>query len=173
MNSAKMCLALCAAALIVSFTGCSWSNPQPADTSEDEVSIRPAVTQADPEKAVDMVYGANPDIIAERLAPGTYRKQFQEITDAVSDYYGAISSPNNGLGDLIILKPEEESRDLVRESLHQYRERRVKEFENYDILDSHEIAKNAQIYDQGEYVILVMFADNDAVMDIIDEYIPL
>lgn len=154
-------------------SGCSGGEAQAADTTISEVSIREAVTEADPEEAVQAVYDAFPDTIAEDMTSSEYRKQFTDVTDAIEEYYGRISSPNNGLGDLLILKPIGDSHDRVRESLHQYQERRVREFENYDILDAHTIAREAVIYDQGDYVILVMFADNQAVRDIIDDYIPM
>lgn len=162
---------LAMAVLLAAGAGCGQA-AVPADESL-EVSIREAVTEANPQAAVDAVYEALPDARPTPLDDAQFTKLFTDVADSVESFYGCTSDPGGGLSDLMILKPLSGKRDEVREALHTYQERRVKEFENYDILDSHTIAREAQIYDQGEYVVMVMFADNTLVQDIIDEHLPM
>lgn len=177
LRNQKLYALFLAAAMLAAFAGCN-GKAQPADATANEVSIREAVTEANPQAAVDAVYDAFPDIAHGDMPESDYRKQFADVLDLVKEYYIQISSPNDGLGDLLIFKPAqgedpEQSRDQVREALHQYKEKRAREFENYDILDAYSIARDSVVYDQGEYIILVMFSDNEAVQDIIDDHIPL
>lgn len=169
--SAALCLGLAC-------SGCSFGKAQPADAAVSEVSIREAVTRADPQKAIEAIYSAFPEIIHQEMTPEEYSKSFGDVADLVEEYHIHTSSPNNGLGEVIFIRPAqsqepEQTRDQVREAIHQYKEKRIKEFENYDILDSYTIARDSVIYDQGDYLILVMFADNEAVQDIIDDHIPM
>jgi hypothetical protein len=161
------------AALLLVLPGCGRGADTAAEAAS-EVSIREAVTEADPDAAVEEIYETLPDAQAVPLSAFQLANYFPELSlDDLLSYTGRISSPEGGLADLIFFEPAEGKRDTVREALRGYQERRIREFEDYDILGSFEIAANATVIDQGDFVILLMLADNEVVRDIIDKYIPL
>lgn len=141
----------------------------------DETNRKIAVTVADPQTAVSKIYESFEEYDAENLTSWRL-DEFLGIKEAdLKEYYGKISEPEEGLADVIIIRPKEAKREDVQLALSKYKERRMAEFENYDILDAYSIAQNAVIYDQGDYIILLMLADTDidSARAIIDEYIPL
>lgn len=158
--------------LMLLFAGCS-AVPQVQETAITEVSIREAVTKADPQAAVDAVYAALPDALPQPLSPTSFQASFPGQEDNVVEYFGSLCDPTGGLAELVILRPAEGKRDDVREGLRKYAETRMDEFENYNILRAYEIALGAEIIDQGDYVILLMLPDNEAARTILDEHIPL
>lgn len=139
----------------------------------DETNRKKAVTVAEPQTAVNEIYESLKDYKADPLTSWRL-KEFLGIAEAnLKEYYGNISEPEEGLADVIIIRPKEAHREDVQLALSKYKEQRMSQFENYDILDAYSIAQNAVIYDQGDYIILLMLADNEAARTIIDEYIPL
>lgn len=161
-------LALVAAAAL---TGCMGpvKNAQAAAVSEIYIQT---VTESDPEGAAEAIYETLEDRSVERLT----MKGVQDILDVESAQYEEFaayySNAKNGLCDVVFIKAKEATRDKVREQLYAYKDKRVEEFRNYDILDAFSIAQNAVVYDQGEYVVLLMLPDNEAAQEIIDDYIP-
>lgn len=87
--------------------------------------------------------------------------------------YARHSNARGGLTDVIIIRPHSMSMGEVREILYRYRDRRVEEFENFDILGSLNIARSAVIFEHGEYLVLLMTADNDEAQIIINRHMPL
>ena len=162
-----------AALIIVGLAGCQ-RQTAPVDMV-GAVSIREAVTIADPQTAVDRIYETLPESRTEPLDAATFADLFPDLGEVVEEYYGAISDPNGGLADVVIVKPRSASdnRETVREALRAYQEKRIREFENYDILNALTIATDAQVVDQGDYVLLLMLPDNEAAQEIIDQYLPL
>lgn len=150
--------------------------PQPdsrAEGSEQEISIREAVTRPTPHLAVEEIYDLLPDARPESITTQLFGQLFPDLRDKVEEYYGCVSDPNGGLADILILLPDPEEKDTVREALLVYQEKRIRQFETYDILDAYNIAKNAVVFDQGDYIVLSMLPDNDAAQDILDRHMPL
>lgn len=167
-------LTLCALLFVCS--GCGGNRtPAVAVTASlaEEASIREAIVVADPQGAVNAIYDSLPEYEADPLSNWRLSKNLNISETDVVEFYGRISSENGGLADVIMILPEDGKRESVSLALSKYKENRIAEFENYDILDAYSIAQNAVIYEQGDYVILLMLADNDAARAIIDEYIPL
>ena len=90
----------------------------------------------------------------------------------VEEYYVRYSSGRYGLADVFILRPFHNDYDSVRESLETVKLDRIRKTEDYDILGSHRIAQEAQIYQYGSYLIMLMLEDNTAAAEIIQRYIP-
>ena len=90
----------------------------------------------------------------------------------IEEYYVQYSSGRYGIADVYIIKPYSEDYDSVRENLEQIKANRIQETESYDVLDSHKIAQNAQIFQYGSYLIMLMLEDNEAAASIIEKYIP-
>lgn len=165
-----------AAALL--FTGCGQNKPVNANLGD--VSIRETVTQADPGAAIQEIYSLLPDSRTEELSTEQFSELFPGAAGMAEEIYGRISDVSGGLADVVIVKPKEGAaddgkpyRDSVWDSLRLYQDKRIREFENYDILDAFPIAKNAEVYSQGSYIIFLMLPDNEAAREIVDRHIPL
>lgn len=156
--------------LIVS--GCA-NKQAAAAVALGETSIREAVVVAQPQKAVDEIYKSLEDYEAVPISEGRIKDQLGIEKTHIIECYGMTSDPNEGLADVAIILPKDSRREAVQLALSKYKESRMSAFENYDILDSYLIAQNAVIYDQGDYVIMLMLSDNESAREIIDEYIPL
>lgn len=154
------------------FTGCG-NRVQPTAAPVSSPAVKEAVTVAKPQEAVDAIYASLESYEAEPIRYIDLEEQLGIKPSSVSGYYGKISDPNEGLADVAILLPKDQERESVSLALSKYKEKRMKEFENYDILDAYAIAQNAVIYEQGGYIIMLMLSENDAVRKIIDGYIPL
>ena len=135
--------------------------------------MRETVTVADPQAAVDDIYKSIGDYDAAALSSWRLSDNLNADKDKILEYYGKISNINSGLADVVMLLPKENEVESTRLVLGKYKELRIAEFENYDILDAYSIAQNAVIYEQGGYVILLMLKDNDSARAIVDKYIPL
>ena len=77
-----------------------------------------------------------------------------------------------GIADVIIMRPKAGKEDEVREALQTIKLSRMSLFQNYDIYNSYSIAENGIIYQRGDYTILLMIDNDEAVQEIIDSYIP-
>jgi hypothetical protein len=158
------------------FSGClgaaGGNAPVTAAPPEGNQSLRKIVEEADPQAAIGAIYDSMEEYDARPLSA----EQIKEETGILSLYYDEAylyySNPNSGLADIAIIKPVKTFREGVRKELYLYKEKRIGQFQNYNILDAYPIAQNAVIYDQGEYVIMLMTADNDNAKRIIDQFIP-
>ena len=79
-----------------------------------------------------------------------------------------------GVCDVAIIRVKDGKATEVINSLENRKDDRINEFRSYDVYDSYNIAMNADIYDQGELVIMLMISEEDKVRakEIIDYYIP-
>ena len=79
-----------------------------------------------------------------------------------------------GVADVAIIRVKEGKTTEVINSLENRKDDRINEFRSYDVYDSYNIAMNADIYDQGELVIMLMLSEEDKAKakEIIDYYIP-
>jgi len=127
---------------------------------------------ADPRGAAAAIYFSLEESDAEELDDTAFEEIVGIRPADTEDFCAYYSNVRAGLADVIIVKAKTHTRDSVRERLYKYKEKRISEFENYDILNAYNIALNAVVYDQNDYVILLMLEDNDAAKLLIDEYIP-
>lgn len=172
-NTCKIFLLPLAVALLF-MTGCqSAQEPLPRAVMMPEVSIRETVDAAEPEKAVAEIHELFSECKATELDDVEMEDRLGISGEDVREHHIYLSDPKSGLVDLVILLPVQDKRDALRESLYRYRDRCVEEYRNYDILNSLSIAQEAQVFDQGDYLILVMTPDNEAAREIIDKFIPL
>lgn len=79
-----------------------------------------------------------------------------------------------GVCDLAIVHVEEGKAEEVIESLERRKDDRINEFSNFDVYDSYETALNAEIYEAGELVIMLMMNEDDVptVKELIENYLP-
>lgn len=142
------------------------------EISSSSESSLPPVDEPDPKTALEEIY-RNIDVRGVGQAPKSVmeNKFFFNVED-LDEYYVRYASGRFGVADVFILKPVEGKTPKVRETLEQVKINRIKEFENYDVYDSLRIANNAEIFEQGDYLIMLMVDDMDAARKIIDHYIP-
>lgn len=147
------------------FTGCSSTQKEPSS----DVSSVPA---ADPKAALETIY----ETVTVKGLNDADDKTASEIIgldlSQVEDYTIRYASGNFGVADVYIVKPKEGCMDDVVRKLNIRKESRIREFENYDVLNSHAISQKAVVFEQGGYAVLLMLEDNDAARKIIDQYIP-
>ncbi len=165
----KYIIFILASIIATSLFGCGSSRESQAVMADAQASN--AVEVADPQTAVYEIYDSLGAYSAEDITEDS--REDLGLDDAhVVECYGKISDPNDGLADVAIILPVEEHREDVYLSLSKYKEKRMDEFENYDILDAYSISQSAVIYDQGEYVVMLMLADVEAAREIVDTYMP-
>lgn len=169
MRTIALALAILTTAAMLSACFANTGSAQVAALSD--VSIREAIIEPDPQAAVDAIYAALPNSRTTSLDTYTLDKIGINTTD-IQEYYGCVTDPAGGLSDVIMLLPKFDKREAVLEQLNQYKLQRIREFENFDILDAYSIAQNAIIYNQGDFLILLMLEDNESTQNTIDEYMP-
>lgn len=81
---------------------------------------------------------------------------------------------NYGVADVAIIRVKEGKAAEVMESLENRKDDRINEFRNYDVYDSYRIALDAEIYEVGELVVMLMLSEDDkeAAIGTIDYYLP-
>ena len=174
-HSLLVCLLLIATFL---FSACAATATNSAPKEEvlvmaADVGAGAAPVVADPEGALNAIYESLDSYIAKELSYTGLKEVIGVMELRVDKVYARYSDARGGLADVVIIKPKKNYEVELREALYRYVDRRVSEFEAYDILNSHEIAQNAVIFEQGEYIIMLMLADNDAAQTIIDQYLPI
>ena len=79
---------------------------------------------------------------------------------------------NYGVQDTYILRPVSGRESDVREALQRRQDDMIARYDDYDVYGAYEISRNGMIFEQGEYLVMLMHEDNEAVRSIIDQYIP-
>jgi hypothetical protein len=171
MNKNKWCAALLSA-LMLAASSCTFIPEEEVPTAGHEVVAKVAVEVADPKGAVEAIYANLEDYEADALDAAALEALVGVDSGDITEFHVYQSDAKSGLSDVIIIKPISYSRDEVRECLYKDKEQRIREFEDYDILNAYSIAQNAIIYDQGDYVILLMMQDNETAKATIDAFIP-
>ncbi|MEG1869739.1 MAG: DUF4358 domain-containing protein [Oscillospiraceae bacterium] len=92
--------------------------------------------------------------------------------DDIDAYDIRYSKDGYGVMDTYIIKPYPENVANVKLQLESRLDDLTREYENYDIYNSYSRCENAVIFEQGDYLILLVMDDNDAAKEIINKYIP-
>lgn len=168
----KFTLVLLSTVLCIgTFAACGKSDPaENQPIIEQQQQAEP--TTAQPDVAIEQIY-AEIDIKGLETADDTVLSdKFAMDLEAIEDYWVKYSAKNYGVSDVFIIKPKEESYEQVEEMLDGIKKQRITEFTNYDVYNSLQISKDAIIYTQGDYVVMLMLADNARAKTIISENIP-
>ena len=101
-------------------------------------------------------------------------EQFYLDLKNVISYDIRYAEGNYGAADVAIIRVKEGKAAEVINSLESRKDDRINEFRSYDVYDSYNIAMEAEIYDEGELVIMLMLSEEDKAKakEIIDYYIP-
>ena len=145
------------ALLCLSFCGCSFSS----DKSKEEAN------QAEIEEiklvyfedTLDEIYESSKIFGIKKATDEDMEEIFGFDLDDILDYSVRFSEKGYGVADIFIIRPTAKGEENVFDCLRQIKENKIAEAENYDIYGSLELAKNAEIYSRGDYIIMLMIAD--------------
>lgn len=166
----KLAALCCFFAFCAVLSGCSQTASETVQ-QPNEITVSASETP-EPQKAIDEIY-QNADTMGLYTGSDTILEdKFYIDPGLLEEYYVKYSNGRFGVADVFILKPKEDQLLQVRELLEQVKLSRVKEFENYDIHNSYQIAQDAEIFEQGDYLVMLMLEDNESARDIIDKYLP-
>ncbi len=172
----KKILALLFAFLMVLFCGCSGEE-------EEEQEINPQEFSYD---MLDLSFVADEIYKKLEISPLTL-ESVSKITDKtvleeqfyldlknVVSYDVRSALGNYGAADVAIIRVKEGKAGEVIASLENRKDDRINEFRNYDVYDSYEIALEAEIYEAGELVVMLMLSEDDkaAAKETVDYYLP-
>lgn len=175
-------LALLAAMLCVGMlTGCSALDTSLPSTEEQQTTkTRKKTRTASPQKAIEQIYQE----LGKRIGlVEPTAEQLETVVgldpEDVKEAYVRYVEGDFGADDVYIILPKEgknedgESyREHVLAQLKERKDSRTREFANYDVYNSTEIAENAVIFERGGYVVMLMLEDNESARRIVERYIP-
>ena len=170
----KLCALLLALAMI--FGGCQKQEKGPAEDNPADFSY----DMLDISKIVDEIYSMAElgDLTAasvEKITDKTVLTE-QYYLDLDNVVAMDIRSANGkyGVADVALIRVAEGKGDDVMESLERRKDDRINEFSKYDVYESYSVAMNADIYQTGELVVMLMLDDNTkaAARALIESYLP-
>ncbi|MCI8649511.1 MAG: DUF4358 domain-containing protein [Anaerotruncus sp.] len=159
-------------ACCILFVGCGNAAHMVVEVEGDVQDSAVELMLAQPQEALDEIYHSVTVKDVKDADDDVLENKFRMHLERLDDYYVRYASGRYGVANVFILEPTEGMIDLVREKLFEIKTNLINEFQSYDIYNSYQIAQDAQIFEQGDYVIMLMLDDNDAAREIIDQYIP-
>lgn len=145
---------------------------QTYSSSQSESTSEQAPKQADPKTAIDII-SDHINVKGVEFADDTVMEEkFFFDLDDIDEYYVLYSSGRYGVADIYIIKPKTDKMPSVRETLEQVKINRVNEFEEYNVYDSLRIANDAEIFEQQNYLIMLMVPDEEFARKTINQFIP-
>lgn len=168
----KIISAVTAAVLLL--CGCSNNNEAP-----ENVERRFSYGDLDYALIADNIYD---EISVDSLTMGSVSK-VEDETVLTEQYYLELNNLNGyevrsaegkfGVADVAILWVKEDCGNAVMDSLQNRKDDRIAEFIDYNVYNSYETAVNADIYQEGELVVMLMLNDEDKAIakGIIDSYL--
>ncbi|MBR5872608.1 MAG: DUF4358 domain-containing protein [Oscillospiraceae bacterium] len=172
----KIILLILALALVFVFGGCKNEDEVETEFNPEEFSY----DMLDLSVVIDEIYSKIEisDLLERSVKPVTDKTFIEEqlylnLKNIVS-YEIRCAEGNYGVADVAIIRVKEGKAAEVMESLESRKDDRISEFRNYDVYDSYNVAMNAEIYDEGELVIMLMLSEDDKEIakEIINYYLP-
>ena len=104
----------------------------------------------------------------------TLAEQFYLDMDKIVDYEVRAAEGNFGVADLMLLRVKEGSADEVMAEIENRKDDRINEFSHYDVYNAYDTALSAEIYQEGDIVIMLMFPTEGktAAKAVLDRYLP-
>lgn len=98
---------------------------------------------------------------------------YLDLNDVVA-YEIRSAEGKYGVADVALIRVRTGCADEVMSALENRKDDRINEFSNYDVYDSYAIAMEADIYQEGELVIMIMLDSESktGAMEIIDRLVP-
>ena len=103
----------------------------------------------------------------------TLKEQFYLDFDKIESYEVRAAEGNFGVADLMLLHVKADCAADVMAAIENRKDNRINEFSRYDVYDSYEIALGAEIYQDGELVVMLMFSEDGktAAKNTIDKFL--
>ncbi len=103
----------------------------------------------------------------------TIDEQYYLDLKNVASYEIRSASGKYGVCDVAVLRVRNSAEAEVMESLEKRKDDRINEFLNYDVYNSYNVAMNAEIYQEGELVIMLMIPEENipTVKELIYSYL--
>lgn len=163
-----------AVAALLLLCGCSGNNEAPQNT-ENNFSY----SDLNYSLIADNIYD---EISVDSLTMGSVEK-VEDVTVLSEQYYLNLDDLNGyevrsaegkfGVADVAILWVKDGCGDSVMDALQSRKDDRIAEFVDYNVYNSYETAVNADIYQEGELVVMLILNDEDKTIakGIIDSYL--
>ncbi len=167
----SLLLALCLAAGLAACGGgnSSTSSSSAGSGSSQSPSSSSSLLEADFKTLLDDIYKGYEDVMGVQDIEGDAAADILGLEEGTYDQLAARQSlARFNIGDVVIVRPTEGNTEAVKEKLEAYRKSKEELFQNYNVGGDYEKAQNAEIYEQGGYVVLVMFGDNEPAKKLID-----
>lgn len=171
MNLKKIPILLLCVVLAGSLAACSKAEEAASEAVGPTIEY---ATQAPEslEDVLDLLYQGVTTKGLQDAGEQTMLDLFHMESEWMMDFAVRFTDGRYGVCDAAIVHPAEGYTEEVAEALRMRRDDRIAEFENYDVHDSLNIAKNAEVITRGDYVILLMLTDVEAAERVILEQIP-
>lgn len=173
-NMMKLCALLMAAVLV--FGGCKKqeegsSEDNPTDFSYDMLDISTIADEIYDLATLGELTAASVQRVTDET---TLSEQYYLNLDDVIAMDVRSAEGKYGVADVAIIRVKEGKGDEVIDSLERRKDDRINEFSNYDVYDSYAIAMNADVYQTGELVVMLMLDDDakTAARALIESYLP-
>ena len=173
-TTVKFCALLVAFAL--AFCGCSKQEENhiednPTDFSYDMLAISTIVDEIYSIAELGDLTAASVEKVTDET---TLSEQYYLDLDNVTAMGIRSANGKYGVADVAVIRVAKGKGDEVMESLERRKDDRINEFSNYDVYDSYAIAMNADIYQTGELVVMLMLDDETktAARALIESYLP-
>ncbi len=176
MKNKKILFAVIAALLLLVFCGCANRNENEEETNPEEFSY----DMLDLSLVADEIYKkiAISELTGKSVIKAEDKtfleEQFYLDLKNVISYDIRYAEGSYGAADVALIRVKEGKAEEVIESLGNRKDDRISEFRNYDVYDSFDIAMEAEIYGEGELVIMLMLSEDNkaAAKEIINYYLP-
>ena len=172
----KKILLLAAVLLFALFCGCSaqeevFEEHNPGGFDYDMLDISMIVDEIYANVEISEFAAASVAKVEDELI---LTEQFYLDLNNVISFDIRSASGKYGAADVAIIHVKEGAADAVMDSLESRKDDRINEFLNFDVYDSYAIAMDAEVYQVGELVVMLMLSDDDKVVakGIVDKYLP-
>ena len=168
-------VAVLAAAMLV-FSGCGENHEQEEEINPEEFSydmLDISVISEEIYESLDISELTLESVIKTEDKTFIEEQFYLDLKNVVS-YDIRYANGKYGAADVALIRVKEGKAGEVIDSLERRKDDRISEFRNYDVYDSYDIAFKAEIYQEGELVIMLMLSEEDKVKakEIINYYIP-
>lgn len=169
MRKLILAVAVLLTAVLFIFQGFRQSYPIPEAVTGTEIFVS---SGEDINDALDAIY-FNISIMGVREATvDGIAEDFSVDPTLFAEVYGRYTDGRFGIADIIIVRPAAGEEAAARDALITIRTSRTSLFHNYDIYGASELASGGTIYSRGDYLILLMIENSDAIREQLDQSIP-
>ena len=159
---------------LANMQGCStYQQDSVAPLNAANPSSEEVIYGAGPQDVIEDYFFQNQVMALNDLDETVLQERFGIDAELYTEYYGKYADGRFGVSDIFILKPAPGKEDALKDALENVRNMRISEFTNYNIYHSLENAEDALIFRHGEYIIMVMTDEPEAVRDLIHKYLPV